>query len=158
MKNIPYIGKLITIRTFFKVMFAGSAAISFFFFIAFIFELLGGSQRTVEAAAYAAFSGLIAAALFLLIKIMKSIIEERPFTEDNVRYFNIISKLTFCGAAINYIERLDADSGLRLLNLNKYIQFTPDTLFVLLLACIAWVMGVIFKMAADIKKENDLTI
>lgn len=97
--------------------------------------------------------------IFTLRRIIKSIGEKNPFNLDNIVYFKRI------GAYILMIGIVEAiltypmpnSSGLDILA-TSYGSLNPIFFLYLVLSILSYVLSDVFRMAMEIKDENDLTI
>ncbi|MFZ5352504.1 MAG: DUF2975 domain-containing protein [Bacillota bacterium] len=110
---------------------------------------------------YAAFSALgiiFAYLMYLLRSITKSALNRQPFTMNNVKSFRKIGATLLAISFIDIILNYGKSSGTRIIDINSVFIVTPDTLLIMILSCIAFVLAEVFRAAVEIKNENDLTI
>lgn len=101
--------------------------------------------------------GAILYILYSLKKIILTIEDKKPFDYKNVKRFNHISKSIFLFGLIQSINKLPSQKGFLLVGISNF-NIHADILIYIILGCLALVLGEVFKLAIEIKDENDLTI
>lgn len=96
---------------------------------------------------------------FTLKKILKLIKLKNPFNSNNIIYFKRIGYYIFivgiADAIINYPK--PNNSGLQIM-LTQYGSLKPIFFLYLVLGVLSFILSDVFRMAMEIKKENDLTV
>lgn len=98
-------------------------------------------------------------AILTLKKILKSINNKDPFSQANIRNFQIIG---YCFMAIALIDGIlsypkENTSGIEIFA-TSYGSLKPLFILYLILGIISFVLGDVFILALEIKDENDLTV
>ena len=101
--------------------------------------------------------GAILYTLYSLKKIILTIEDKKPFDYKNVKRFNNIAKSIFLFGLIESISKLSLSKGFLLIGMPNF-NIHADILIYIILGCLALVLGEVFKLAIEIKDENDLTI
>ena len=98
-------------------------------------------------------------ATLALKKILKSIRNNDPFNLDNVNHFKTIGYCFMTIALIYTIISypLPNSSGLDILA-TSYGSIKPTSFLYLILSIMSFILGDVFRMAREIKEENDLTV
>ncbi len=98
--------------------------------------------------------------IFNLRSIIDTIMNKDPFTNENVKRFKMMTIYLFISGIMDFAANLlkgPSDHGLKLLKFNNFFV-SPTTVVLIVAACFTVVMAEIFRMAVNIKNENDLTI
>lgn len=98
-------------------------------------------------------------AVITLKKILKSIKNKNPFNIDNINHFQTIG---YCFIAIALLDGILSypkanTSGIEIFA-TSYGSIKPIFLLYLILGIMCFVLGDVFRMALEIKDENDLTV
>lgn len=101
--------------------------------------------------------GAILYILYSLKEIILTIEDKKPFDYKNVKRFNHIAKSIFLFGLIQSINKLPSQKGFLLIGMPNF-NIHADILIYIILGCLALVLGEVFKLAIEIKDENDLTI
>lgn len=154
-------GKRINLlKGFLNIMFGIISLILISFLFYFIYTIKEGKKYSIL---FILFSTLIFAGYLIIIstlkKILNSILLSKPFNLNNINHFKRIGYAIFIigliDAAINYPNGL---------NLNFQIMATshgavkPIFFLYVVLSILSFILGDVFRMAMEIKDENDLTI
>lgn len=104
---------------------------------------------------------LLFAGYFMVIlnlkKILKSIKQKDPFNLDNVTYFKNIGYYIFGIGTIDAVGNYPVDTGFAILGTSNG-SIKPISLLYLVLSILCFVLSDVFRMAMEIKDENDLTV
>ena len=113
-------------------------------FHAFYFILLFGSYLII---------------IQLLKKILNTISNGDPFLNDNVIHFKKIGYLVFLIGFIDAIRKypIPNNTGIEFLS-TPYGSLKPGFFLYLVLSCLAFILADVFRMAIEIKNDNNLTI
>ncbi|CCQ98053.1 conserved membrane hypothetical protein [[Clostridium] ultunense Esp] len=101
--------------------------------------------------------GAVLYVLYSLKKIILTIEDKKPFDCKNIKRFNNIAKSIFLFGLIQSISKLPSQKGFLLIGIPNF-NIHADILIYIILGCLALVLGQVFKLAIEIKDENDLTI
>jgi hypothetical protein len=116
-----------------------------------------GARSIVEA--IAAF--LLGCVVFFLFYELRSIIStvavREPFRIGNVKRFKNIAVCIFILGALDTLINLNSEEGIRLIG-TPYFNLHPQIFIYIVLGCLGLVLAEVFAVAAEIKKDNDLTI
>lgn len=97
--------------------------------------------------------------IFNLKKILSSIIQKNPFNFNNILYFKRIGYYILAvgviDAVINYTKT--GDSGFVLIGTSNG-ALKPIFFLYLVLSILSFILADVFRMAKEIKDENDLTV
>ncbi|MDR7857220.1 DUF2975 domain-containing protein [Tissierella sp.] len=109
------------------------------------------------------FSLLFFGCYFMIIlalrKVLKSIEEKNPFTTENIIHFKKIGYYILSVGVIDAISNYSKPNytGIDLIGTPSG-SLKPMSLFYIILCLLAFILADVFKMAIDIKDENDLTV
>jgi len=96
---------------------------------------------------------------FTLKKILKSVRDKTPFNLDNIMYFKRIGYYIFIvgvtDAIINYPK--PTNLGFEIMS-TQYGSLKPIFFLYLVLSILSLILSDVFRMAMEIKEENDLTV
>lgn len=97
--------------------------------------------------------------IFTLKKILESIREKDPFNRDNVVYFKRIGLYIFIVGVMDAIMNYPKPnhSGLQIIS-TSYGSLKPIFFLYLVLSILSFILSDVFRMAMEIKDENDLTV
>ncbi|WP_353893998.1 DUF2975 domain-containing protein [Proteinivorax hydrogeniformans] len=107
---------------------------------------------------------IVLAIIWELRKIIKTVLEKEPFTQSNIRGFNLIGLLTLTMAVLTFFRDVFyVIEGYPDLSILQYFgsdgfQTRMGFFMFLIFGCLAFVLSEIFRVAKKIKEENDLTV
>ena len=94
-----------------------------------------------------------------LKKIFDSLLKNNPFNLNNIIYFKKIGYSIFLIGIIDAILNYPKPNHSYLhIMLTPYGSLKPTFFLYLVLSCLAFILGDVFRMAMEIQDENDLTI
>lgn len=105
------------------------------------------------------FSGGYFVIVFTLKKILESIRKKDPFNRDNIVYFKRIGYYIFIVGVMDAIMNYPNPnhSGLQIIS-TSYGSLKPIFFLYLVLSILSFILSDVFRMAMEIKDENDLTV
>ncbi|MBW4827409.1 MAG: DUF2975 domain-containing protein [Clostridiaceae bacterium] len=105
------------------------------------------------------FSGGYFVIVFTLKKILESIRKKDPFNRDNTVYFKRIGYYIFIVGVMDAIMNYPNPnhSGLQIIS-TSYGSLKPIFFLYLVLSILSFILSDVFRMAMEIKDENDLTV
>lgn len=97
--------------------------------------------------------------IFDMKKILNSILLRNPFNSDNIIYFRTIGYIIFIigliDAVINYPNGLNLNFQIMA---TSYGAIKPIFFLYVVLSILSFILNDVFRMAMEIKDENDLTV
>jgi hypothetical protein len=97
--------------------------------------------------------------IITLKKIFDSLLKKNPFNLNNIIYFKRIGYSIFVVGIIDAILNYPKPNHSNLnIMLTSYGSLKPTFFLYLVLSCLAFILGDVFRMAMEIQDENDLTI
>lgn len=97
--------------------------------------------------------------IFDMKKILNSILLRNPFNSDNIIYFRTIGYIIFIigliDAVINYPNGLNLNFQIMA---TSYGAIKPIFFLYVVLSILSFILSDVFRMAMEIKDENDLTV
>jgi hypothetical protein len=97
--------------------------------------------------------------IITLKKIFDSLLKKNPFNLNNIIYFKRIGYSIFVVGIIDAILNYPKPNHSNLnIMLTPYGSLKPTFFLYLVLSCLAFILGDVFRMAMEIQDENDLTI
>lgn len=102
------------------------------------------------------FSGFFVITIYLKC-IVKSIRQKDPFNLNNVRYFKNIGYIIFAIGIIEAIGNYPNSTGIAIIGTSNG-SIKPIFFLYLVLSILSFILSDVFRMAMEIKDENDLTV
>lgn len=93
-----------------------------------------------------------------LRRIILSVINKDPFIDQNVIRFRRIGYFILILAIAGAIMNAQNNTGAKIISIEPIFTLTPNSLIAIILGILALVLAEVFRMAMEIKNENDLTI
>ncbi len=92
-----------------------------------------------------------------LKRILKSIKQKDPFNFNNLTYFKNIGYYIFMIGVIDAIGNYPKQTGIAIFGTSNG-SLKPITFLYLVLSLLCFILSDVFKMAMEIKEDNDLTV
>lgn len=102
------------------------------------------------------FSGFFVITIYLK-GIIKSIRQKDPFNLNNVRYFKNIGYIIFAIGIIEAVGNYPNSTGIAIIGTSNG-SIKPIFFLYLVLSILSFILSDVFRMAMEIKDENDLTV
>lgn len=93
-----------------------------------------------------------------LRRIILSVLNKNPFIDQNVVRFRRIGYNTLILAIAGAIMNGQNDTGTKIIHIKPIFSLNPELLLTIIFGVLALVLAEVFRMALEIKNENDLTI